>query len=117
MQSIWKAIVLLVMNVLILGMPALSFAAPRPPAGTPVTVSGKVSAFKTSPSGSVDGFVLSTGVEVRFPKHSSSQVTAIVSVGANVQVSGKQRTRPRGDTHIKAATITNLNTGASVNVP
>lgn len=92
---------------------------PEPPTCTSTTVQGTLVEFVTSPSGSVRGFDLNTNpgtLEIRFPPHVSSQVTAIVAVGNSVSVTGCTHTGPMGDTHFNAQTITNTQTGQTVTV-
>lgn len=81
---------------------------------TPVTVTGTVTALKYAPRGEIDGFYLDKGTEVRFPKHWGGAVTQAIAVGAPVRVEGRQRIGRRGDAHVKAQVITNLNTNARI---
>ncbi|MFN3373426.1 MAG: hypothetical protein ACK44M_07680 [Chloroflexus sp.] len=81
---------------------------------TPVTVIGTVTAWKNAPRGEVDGFYLDNGGEVRFPKHWEAVVMQSISVGTVVQVDGRQHIGRRGDAHVKAQVITNVNTNVRV---
>lgn len=104
---------------------SVTITAPGPPPPGSCTVTetraGTLTAFKTTPSGqNTDGFFLTTStgsLEVRYPPTFSSQVNAIVAVGSSVSVTGCLRTGPAGDTHLKAATITNTVTGQTLTIP
>ena len=81
---------------------------------TLVSLTGTVSEFKVTRRNEIDGFFLNDGSEVRFPKHLGSSVSSAIAIGAQVRVDGVQKTGRRGDVHVKAHTITNLMTGATV---
>ncbi|WP_118181187.1 hypothetical protein [Paraburkholderia phosphatilytica] len=61
---------------------------PRADAGVAVSAQGTVARFLTNPDGDVDGFLTGNGALVHFPPHMGTQLTSMVSVGDNVQVSG-----------------------------
>jgi len=97
-------------------LPLAAEAAPGKSSGTScqsTTVSGGVASWTYSRNGGANGFVLSTGIEVRFAPHDAGNVDAVVDVGSSVSVAGCLKTGPAGDTHLKASTITNTGTGAS----
>lgn len=103
------------------GPPPPTQEPPPPPADAEITIiEGTLTGFEYSPKkGHLNGFWLDTAsgmVEVRFPHHQADAVTAIVSVGASVRVSGEMHTGPKGDTHLKASTIENLDTGQSTTI-
>ncbi|OAN43849.1 hypothetical protein A6A03_17645 [Chloroflexus islandicus] len=108
---------LIMLSIAVLGAlawsPGATYAQPGQ-SDTPVTMTGTVTAFKSAPRGEIDGFYLDNGTEVRFPKHWGGAVTQAVAVGAPVRVEGRQHIGRRGDTHVKAQVIVNLNTNARV---
>lgn len=102
-------------------VPMSAFAKPGPKSSSPPpepvssTVQGTVTAFEYSDkSGQLKGFYIDGATEVKFPPHEAGNVAAIVSEGSQVEVSGDLRTGKHGETHLKAWTITNLDSGQSV---
>lgn len=77
------------------------------------TVSGEVAEFHSSPDGEIDGVTLKDGTEVRFPRESGEKVTAVVSIGDQVEISGWTHA---GESEVHAATITHVGSGQLVNV-
>ncbi len=71
----------------------------------PIGVTGRASTWTYNHHGHVDGFMLDTGSNVRFPPHLADQVMDIVQIGDEVHVHGIQHTPPDGDTHIDALYI------------
>lgn len=59
---------------------------------TTYEVSGEVDRFITTAEGEVDGFILTDGMQVRFPGHMSKAVTDGVAVGDTVTVKGEEST-------------------------
>ncbi len=84
------------------------------PNDEPVTVRGVVREVHQSPKGDVDGFVFADGSEVRFPPHMGEKVTAAVTKGDEIEVTGRKHTGPKGDTHVRSEAIKNLKSGATV---
>jgi hypothetical protein len=80
------------------------------------SVAGVVRAFNYGPAGTVDGLILSSGVIAHFPPDQSSQVTPIAPIGAHVQIRGRLQFGPAGDRVVDAQSITNRQTGASINL-
>lgn len=82
-----------------------------------VNLEGQVVNYTYSRSGRIDGFVLTTGDEVRTPPHLSATITNTIPPGSAVQVAGVRKTGKYGDVHIKPDTITNLATGTVIVIP
>lgn len=80
------------------------------------SLNGSVAAWSYSSKGDMHGFYLDSGVEVKFAPHEGASVDAILDVGSSASVSGCLTTSPSGNTHLKATTITNADTGASYSV-
>jgi hypothetical protein len=95
-------------------------APPPPPAAGPctaVTVQGTLTAWRAGPKRDVNGFFLDTdpgSAEVHFPPHEASRVQAIVGVGSPLRVEGCLNTGPGGGSHVRAETVTNLQSNQSV---
>ncbi|GIV87525.1 MAG: hypothetical protein KatS3mg055_0043 [Chloroflexus sp.] len=82
-----------------------------------VSVSGQIQNYTYSPSGRIDGFILSTGDVVKVPRHMSALVSSRLPIGTPVQVDGVRKIGKYGDVHIDPDTITNLTTGEVVVIP
>ncbi|WP_448337739.1 hypothetical protein [Chloroflexus aurantiacus] len=82
-----------------------------------VNLQGQVVNYTYSRSGRIDGFVLTTGDEVRTPPHLSATISNMIPVGSPVQVSGVRKTGKYGDVHVKPDTITDLATGTVIVIP
>lgn len=76
-------------------------------------VSGEIAEFHQSPDGEVDGITLKDGTEIRFPPKSGDKVTATVSIGDQVDISGWTHA---GESEVHAATISNVSSGKAVDV-
>jgi hypothetical protein len=76
-------------------------------------VSGEIAEFHLSPDGEVDGITLKDGTEIRFPPKSGERVTATVSIGDQVEISGWTHA---GESEVHAAAITNVGSGNAVDV-
>ena len=76
-------------------------------------VSGEIAEFHQSPDGEVDGITLKDGTEIRFPPKSGERVTATVSIGDQVEISGWTHA---GESEVHAAAITNVGSGKAVDV-
>jgi hypothetical protein len=76
-------------------------------------VSGGIAEFHQSPDGEVDGITLKDGTEIRFPPKSGKNVSATVSIGDQVEISGWTHA---GESEVHAAKITNVGSGKTVDV-
>lgn len=63
-----------------------------------------------------NGFKLDKGLEVHFPPHLSEQLTEFITVGNKVEVVGEEKINREGVEHIKPRIITNVTTGAVLDV-
>lgn len=112
--SIGSALVLLAV-VICVPVSAAAKKEPPPPSGHEIrTLTGKVIGDHTAPRGEVDGLILVSGVEVKFPPHEWDRVSAVAQVGDRIRATGDYRRTRRGDAHLRATKITNTATGESV---
>jgi len=92
---------------------------PSPPPGqtsaAATTIQGTVRGSRYGPAGDVNGVILDQGTEVHVPPDQAFQLNSLAPTGARIQASGWIQTGPLGDTHLDAATITNLNTRGTMN--
>jgi hypothetical protein len=91
---------------------------PPPPPAQPAattTVQGTVRSMSYGPAGDINGVILDQGTEVHVPPDQANELNSLAPVGARIQASGWIQTGPLGDTHLDAATITNLNNRGTMN--
>ena len=99
---------------------ALAPERPEPPkkeardAEAAATLRGKVKSFHENPKGVADGLTLEDGTEVRFPPHLGDRVAEIISVSDEVSIVGRKHTGPKGDSHVRAESISNVRSKRSV---
>jgi hypothetical protein len=72
--------------------------------------------FSHGKHGETNGFKLDKGLEVHFPPHLSKQLTELITVGDKVEVVGEEKISREGIEHIKPRIITNVTSGASLDV-
>jgi hypothetical protein len=80
-------------------------------------VSGRVSRFFRDPDGKVDGMLLHTGQEIRFPASVGQLVSPIVCVGNLVGIQGQRRSDDLPEGPLHATLIMNLDSRQSVTLP
>ncbi len=86
-----------------------------PEAATTVTVDGAIDTLKLSPSGRhVHGFYLDDGTEVNLPPHAHEAYAG--EVGQRVEVTGTLHTNLTGENLVNAASITDSDTGATLDI-
>lgn len=79
------------------------------------TVDGVISRVKLSPSGRrVHGFYLDDGTEVNLPPHAHEAYVG--EVGQRVEVTGRIHTNLTGESLVNATSITNDNTGTTLDI-
>lgn len=79
------------------------------------TVDGVISRIKLSPSGRrVHGFYLDNGTEVNLPPHAHE--ACVGEVGQRVEVTGHIHTNLVGESLVNAASITNDDTGTTLDI-
>ena len=78
---------------------------PQPGQGTSYTASGKVMQLNYNREGDVDGLLLDNGVFAKTPPPLSASVTANVSVGSQVSVSGYSHQTMSGQTVVDVQSI------------
>jgi|GEM_PF-2319286 len=76
--------------------------------------SGGVESYLLAPQGQVNGFILSNGLQVRFPPNSATSLTAIVKPGDRVTVTGTPGFPSNFGQEIRANSVTNNSTGRTV---
>src|SRR5262249_52620091 len=75
------------------------------------TVRGTVRDLTSAPKGETDGATLDDGTWIHWPPHLADRFTDIVRKGDRLRVLGRWETDKKGDTKLKASTVTNLRTG------
>lgn len=70
------------------------------------TVSGAVTGATRAPMGELDGFVLGSGIVVKFPPHIGYALEGLVGEGQSISATGWQTVTPFGERHFHAATLT-----------
>lgn len=94
--------------------------APPPPAAPPAaqptatSYSGTVERYLLNPRGEVDGLLLSSGLEIKFPPHMASSLTATVKEDDRVRVTGTPGVASQFGQEIRAYSITNTQTNQTV---
>ena len=81
------------------------------------TIVGRISRLLHNAAGEVHGFSLDTGLDVRFPVDRSSQVLAVATVGARVQIQARMPIGPGVRHHSDLTFLKNLDSMESVDVP
>jgi hypothetical protein len=81
-----------------------------------VSVEGTVSAYRTAPRGEINGAYLADGTVVAVPPHEGSRFAAVAVPGGVVRVDGWSHVTRHGETHLRADTVTDTGTGASMTV-
>ena len=83
---------LLISLVILTVMTNLAMGCATTSAGQNTTwdVSGVVDRFITTAEGEVDGFILTDGMQIRFPAHMSKAITDSVAVGDTVNIKGEE---------------------------
>jgi len=94
-------------------VPSPPGTAPTAPAYTS-NFSGSVERYLLNPSGEVDGLLLSNGLEVKFPPHMATSLTATVQPGDRVKVTGIPGVPSSFGQEIRAYSITNTQTEKTV---
>ena len=74
------------------------------------TFSGVVQQYLLDPEGRVDGLLLKDGLQVKFPPHMSNSLTALVTPGTNISVTGNAGVVTRFGQEVRAEQITNQKT-------
>lgn len=82
--------------------------------GPPMEATGVVKKLSVNPHDDVDGFTLDDGTIVKFPPHQGSELAAIISIDAEVKVTGRRHETPQGDVHLHADRVTVAATGNSL---
>jgi hypothetical protein len=82
-----------------------TFTVPQPGQFTSYTASGKVTQLNYNREGDVDGFMLDNGVFAKTPPPLSASVTANVSVGSQVSVTGYSHRTMSGQTVVDVQSI------------
>ena len=86
---------------------------PYPPgayAQTAPVSAGTIARVMLNPMGEVDGFLLSDGIQVKFPPHMSDELVAVVAIGDPVNIQGFNEYSGT----VKAFAITNTKSGQTV---
>jgi hypothetical protein len=79
-----------------------------PPDGILRTVRGTVQRFTTARKGEIDGMILDGDRIVSWPPALEKRFTPILSKGDKVEVTGRLKRTPRGDSVLEAHSITNI---------
>lgn len=79
-----------------------------------ITITGIMRSYTFAADGEVSGLLLEDDSRVWFPAHLGRQVAAVVSGGANVQVTGQRRANSAGELGLAAEVITNLDDGVAL---
>ena len=87
-----------------------------PPRGEVRTVRGTVERLTTAPRGEVDGAVLDDGRWVHWPPHLGDRFSGLVRKGDRIRATGRTETGPKGDTKFEVESLTNLDSGRSVDL-
>lgn len=79
-------------------------------------IRGRVESFLDSCPGQINGFVLDSGIEVRFSSAESSRVSSLIEIGSPVEIRGWTRPAPAGEMEFEAASIKNSDSNQIVHV-
>ncbi|MBX3224470.1 MAG: hypothetical protein KF795_28405 [Labilithrix sp.] len=91
---------------------------PPPPSLTSAevaTTEGRIDGYTTTPSGDMDGLLLSNGLQIHFPAHTGSTLLPLVGRGTTVRVTGSETRGPNG-TVIEASKVISISNGRTVDV-
>jgi len=79
-------------------------------------IRGRIREILPAIDGTMCGFVIDGGLEVRFAADRARQISAIISVGSRLEICGNSYRGPSGDPRLDAQFITNLDLKRSVNL-
>jgi hypothetical protein len=77
---------------------------------------GTICKLLTNSAGLVHGFSLDLPIEIYFPEGQSEQVLALIAIGSSVRVHASARDNPAADRCADATSITNLDSGRSLDL-